>query len=189
MFTNKRFLKKRRKRSGVRSFLCPPPPAQDRVKLFAPPPSFKGWKRFAPLPLSMVIKTSSAHVKTLSKPIVTPILMMANTFFRSPPPPFHRGKTWLSMLTRLTEKLMSVADLSRIAATAFSQLGECSADKRNMYNYFKYKNGNHKYLISHFHQFVANQYIHSKNELLLDQQVSFIFGLLHKKIISPWYKN
>ena len=70
--------------------LCaPPPPPQERVKLFAPPPPFKECKLFAPpppfkecklfaRPFNMA-KTSSYCVKTTPKFVV-------------PPPPFTRLK-------------------------------------------------------------------------------------------------
>ena len=63
------------------------PPPQDRVKRFAPPPLLKSGNFLHP-PFNMT-KTSSYHVKTTPKIVVSPF-SRAKTF---PPPLFRRGKT------------------------------------------------------------------------------------------------
>ena len=75
-------------KSRVRNLLRPPPPPQDRVKLFAPPLLKSG--NFSRPPYNMA-KTSSFRIKTTPKLFVPPPpFSMAKTFSA---PPFCRRKT------------------------------------------------------------------------------------------------
>ena len=66
---------------------APPPPPQDRVKLFAPPP-FKEWKVFTPPPTIRLNLQATAY--KLPQNFLCPPFSMAKTFSA---PPFRRGKT------------------------------------------------------------------------------------------------
>ena len=68
---------------GVRNFLClPPPPPQDRVKLFVPPLLKSG--NFT-RPSYNMTKISSYHVKTTPKLFVPPLSEWLKLFLPSPP--------------------------------------------------------------------------------------------------------
>ena len=86
-------------KSWVRNLLHPPPPLnpQDRLKLVvppAPPPHFKGWKLFAPPPLSPWLQLQARMLKLPqnfhARPPPPPLISIAKTFSD---PPFCRVKT------------------------------------------------------------------------------------------------